>query len=322
MFHIEPFVKLGAYLRAASPGLEIAVRQAARDNPWFTPENAAMAIDAVCLTMTSRENLERWTANYAPPRMPRNVGVIMAGNIPLAGFFDLMCVLVSGHRCYIKPSSKDSALIEYVTSFLSEYFDIEKLTPASPLDAVIATGSDNTNRYFRSLYADIPHLLRKSRTSIAVVGVGDDITPLAKDVFAYFGMGCRSVSRIFVPRGYDPVKLCNALSAGKITFEKYLNVYRQNRAVLTMRGEAFIDGGFFTLRESAEESENIADIIYSHYDSLQEVSEWIALNDSRIQCIATNILAHPRRTAPGRTQYPELWDYPDGEDTLKFLSSI
>ncbi len=331
MYRTVPFIrlgdKLGEILTENDSAFRSVVKRATTENGWFTAENIRSALDTVRCRMLDASRLETWLSKYptGPVTVPRNIGVIMAGNIPLVGFFDLLCVLVSGHRCLVKPSSKDRMLTEYVTELLREAWPelpVFPLEDDSPLDAVIATGSDNANRYFVSRYGKIPHLLRRNRTSVAVLSgaeTAEELDALARDVFSYFGMGCRNVSRVFVPEGYDVERLFGALCGAKVSHPGYRNAYRHHRALLRMRGTEFQDGGFFTLRESTGFSEALPDIVYTRYRERDEVEAWLRFNDEGIQCVVSSRVSHPRGVLFGRTQQPELWDYPDGVDTMAFL---
>ena len=240
---IDLFSELGARLRGfgADDVTQAVMEAACRANGWFTPADVRRAVGAIARDMLSREKLEAWLGNSpaVPVAVPRRVLVVMAGNIPLVGFFDLLCTVVSGHRCLLKPSAKDTVLMEYVVGQLRDIdasVPVEFYDGVSPVDAVIATGSDNANRYFRARYAGIPSLLRGSRQSAAVLS-GDEtpeqLSGLADDIWAYSGLGCRSVSLLFLPEGCEPTLQMPDVN------DKYKNNYRQTRALLTMQGRPF-----------------------------------------------------------------------------------
>ena len=334
MYRTAPFIRLGETIDSILTEHPILfdelVRQARTDNPWFTAGNVKLALTAILKKMLRREKLGRWLNAYPYPgdNNPKNVGIVMAGNIPMVGFFDLLCVCVAGHNAYVKTSSKDSVLMKYAVKALraaDRSLVIEPLEDGSPLDAVIATGSNNTNRYFKSRYGNIPRLLRGSRTSVAVLTGKETIAELgalSHDVFDYFGMGCRNTSKIFVPEGYDLAELTNALRERNITHPNYLSAYKHHRALLNMRRTEFIDGGFFTLRESSGFSEALPDLVYARYGSSEEAQEWIALHDESLQCVVTTAFDHRGKAGFGEAQQPELWDYPDGRDVMAFLNSL
>ncbi len=258
-YPIGPFVELGRILQQEldEGRLDPVIRRATEANCWFTAESVAFAIRAICSDMLQPELLETWLRPYQKQgtKTVRRVGIIMAGNIPLVGFFDLMCVLLSGHGCLYKPSSKDSVLIDHIAGLLTGIdpsLPLQRMNGKRP-DAVIATGSDNTNRYFRTIYHDMPALFRGSRHSIAVL-TGDetpaDLAELRQDIFTYFGMGCRNVSQLFLPRNYDTEPLMRALQKDPVTHPPYLHNYRQAFALNTMQGKPFTDGGFFLLEKA------------------------------------------------------------------------
>ena len=319
----EVFARLGERLAGISESDAVIV-DACRANGWFRPAEVCGALHAIAADMLGREELARWMAGYPslPVVEPHNVLVIMAGNIPAVGFFDLLCVCMSGHRCLVKPSSKDRATIDFIIATLRridpsiavEYYESQRA------DAVIATGSDNTNRYFRAHYAGTPSLLRGSRSSVAVL-TGDEteaeLQGLSADIFKYSGLGCRNVSLIFTPCGFIPeILVHNKLN------HKYINNYIQTRAVAEMRGLPFVDTGCAVLAEERAFPVELSRINYSFYDSEEEVAEWLETHDSELQCVVSCSIDHPRRVGFGRAQHPSLTDYPDAVDVMNFLSSI
>lgn len=334
MYRTAPFIRLGqtidSILTEHPAVFDELVRQARIKNPWFTAGNVKLALTAVSKKMLRREKLDQWLSAYPYPAdfKSKNIGIVMAGNIPLVGFFDLLCVCIAGHHVYVKMSSKDFVLMKYAVKALQaadRSLVIRSLEDDSPLDAVIATGSNNTNRYFRSQYGNIPHLLRGSRTSVAVLTGNESLTDLrglSHDVFDYFGMGCRNVAKIFVPAVSGLTELINILKERNITHPNYLNTYRHHKALMQMRGTEFIDGGFFTLRENTGYSEALPDLAYTPYRTLDEVQEWIKFNDEALQCVVTKAFAHQRGVDFGEAQQPDLWDYPDGQDIMAFLNTI
>lgn len=324
---IELFAALGNRLERF--GNDAATREvilrASDENPWFSPEEIRRAVESLVREMLQCDKLRMWLAAYPalPVAYPAEVLVIMAGNIPLVGFFDLLCVVASGHRCRIKPSAKDRVLMEYVVQTLRE------LDPEVPVaisdgteraaDAVIATGSDNANRYFRAHYAGIPTLLRGHRQSVAVLsGMESEqqLKGLADDIWSYSGLGCRNVSMLFLPEGYHP-----ALTMPSV-HPKYRNNYLQTRALLTMQGHPFLDLGAAVAVEQREFPMALSELSYSRYRTIDEVAAWLAVHDAELQCVVTKCLEHPRRVAFGQAQSPRLTDYPDARDVMAWLSEI
>lgn len=321
---IELFSALGRRLAdfgGDAPTQEVAER-ACRANGWFTPADVRRAVAAIADGMLRRDRLETWLAPYpVPVAVPRRVLVVMAGNIPLVGFFDLLCVLAAGHRCLVKPSAKDRVLTEYLVGMLRELdpeVPVGFYDGSSPVDAVIATGSDNANRYFRAQYAGIPALLRGNRQSVAVLGGREtpaQLTALADDIWAYSGLGCRSVSLLFLPEGYDLQLRMPEVNV------KYRNSYRQQKALLTMGGQPFRDLGAAVAVEERAFPAALSRINYSFYKSPAEVGAWLAAHDAGLQCVVSECIACRRRVDFGHAQSPGLTDYPDDRDVIEFLTT-
>ncbi len=321
---VEIFVRLGE--RLAAFGLDDAscdaIRLSERENGWFTREEIVRAVEAIRYKMLDRKDLERWAGGYRlPVRRPLNVLVVMAGNIPLVGFYDLLCVVMSGHRCIIKPSSKDRVLIEYMVG------ELRAIDPSAavcfddgtiPPDAVIATGGDDAVRFFKARYGAVPTLLRGSRHSVAVLR-GDEtreqLCALADDVAAYSGLGCRSVSMIFLPEGCD--LHLELPQAGP----KLRNNFRQRRALLQMTHAPHTVSGCRILTESDSFPAALCEISLHRYKDLAEVARWLDAHDGEVQCVVTRALEHPRRVDFGQAQRPALEDAPDGRDVMAFLNS-
>ena len=320
---IDIFSTLGSRLRnfGADNCSAHIINQAIAANEWFSEDDIRMAVDAICEEFLSREKLESWLANYNLPSTPRRkVVIIMAGNIPLVGFFDLMCVLMCGHAAYVKPSHKDSVLINYIISCLKSIapeIPIYDYAPAEQVDMVIATGGDSAVAHFRQSYAGLPMLLRGSRHSVAVLDGGEtteEIMGLQRDIFSYNGLGCRNVSLVFLPRGAE-LQLLRPNNIGAM----YRGNYLSQRALLLMSGADVRDLGFCLTRESREYSNAISCINYAFYDDLAEVEEWLAEHDASLQCVVSHCVSHPRVVSFGYAQYPALDDYADGVDVVKFL---
>ena len=275
------------------------IRRAEQENGWFTEPEIRRAVEALRSEMLDQVRLRAWLAPYrVPVAVPRDVLVIMAGNLPLVGLFDLLCVVASGHRCLVKPSSKDRVLIGY---------------------AVIATGGDNANRYFRARFPGIPALLRGSRQSVAVLTgheSPEQLAGLSDDVFAYSGLGCRNVSLLFLPGGCEPMLAPPPMSP------KYHNNYMQQRALLTLQGRSFRDCGGALLLPMRDFPPALSCIAYSHYERADEVSAWLEEHDSEVQCVVSDCLQHSRQVPFGRAQSPALTDYPDDRDVMEFLAGL
>lgn len=318
-----------------------AITKALADNSWFSEEEIRQAITALRVEMLDERKLRRWLNRYPalPTRTPHNILVVMAGNIPLVGFFDLLCVLASGNRCFVKPSSKDSALMQYV---INQLLDIDSQTAVEIFDgqitpdAVIATGSDNAVRHFRAEYGQLPLLLRGSRSSVAILTGeegSEELSRLCDDIYMYSGLGCRNVSLIFVPKEYDLTALANTLQQRQGHNLGYLNNYRQRNALMKMNGEAHTDLGHSLLIEECAFPTAISQINIARYEELSEVAEWLAQHDREIQCISCSACDFidkysldcaplRRATAIGATQTPALTDYPDAADVMEWLKNL
>ena len=309
------------------------IEEAITQNSWFNKESIEYAIDAIVCNYLQVEKIEAWVTTYKieKAKNPKNVAVIMAGNIPLVGLFDIMSVIFSGNRCLYKTSSKDRVLIEYIIGTLKEIDPeilIEKLDDKSHIDALIATGGDNTVRIFKDRYGDIPAIYRGSRFSMAVLNgeeSEEELKSLADDIFRHAGLGCRNVSMIATPQNYNLNTLCNALKCyGKYNTinKKYVNNYTQNRAMMKLDQLEFFDGDFFTLTHDDQPSYIISNINISKYKNTEDIKKWILNSEDKIQCVVSNIKSMPFRIKIGQAQKPTLNDYPDRVDTTLFLMSI
>lgn len=329
---IDTFVELGR--RLSSAGEEFltseVTRRAVEVNRWFTEGEIIRAARALAEEMLTREKLTAWLADYGalPVAVPRNVLIVMAGNIPFVGFGDLLCVLAAGHKAIVKPSSKDTVLMEWLVGMLR---DISPTIPISFFgegerpDAVVAMGSDSAIGALGAMYEGVPTLLRGSRWSVAVLSeetTDEQLSALADDIFAYSGLGCRNVSLVFVPEGFDIASLEKALRAYPTPPNpKLANNYRQTRAVLSMSGVSFTDCGRCVLCEEKALPARLSQINYSFYSTESEVTGWLTAHNDEIQCVVGHV-THPRAVGFGRAQSPTLTDYPDGKNTMQFLASL
>ena len=326
---VEIFSKLGERLAGfgSDEASRSVVARAVAENEWFSVSDIRYAIDAVCREMLDAEKIERWLSHYplAATHEAKRVAIIMAGNIPLVGFFDLMCVISSGHIPFVKPSSKDRVLEEYIEQLLLDIepsLSIEKYVEGAEYDAVIATGGESANLYFRTAFAGVPCLLRGSRHSVAVLSgkeSKEQVARLADDIFIHSGLGCRNVSLVFVPKGYKlslPTrKMCRA----------YHNNYLQCRALLTMQGVDFVDLGEAVMVKPAQTEfpRFLSQINVVEYSSLEDVKRWLDENDEALQCVVSDISGlHSRCVEIGQAQSPTLFDYADERDTMQFLAEI
>ncbi len=301
-------------------------------NGWYTPENVYFAIKSWAKALT-KENLDNWLSNYSfDTENPKNVALILAGNIPLVGFHDFLSVLISGHNVLIKTSSNDQHLLPFLAKYLHSVepkweskitFTDRKL---ENFDAVIATGSNNTARYFEYYFKHKPSIIRKNRNSIAVLNGNEsreDLANLGEDIFRYFGLGCRNVSKLFVPKNYSFDAFFEAIFEYQnvIHYEKYANNYDYNKAVFLMSNFKLLDNGFLTLKEDTSYSSPISSVFYEKYDNLDELKTRLESEKEQIQCVVSNNLI-PNSISYGKTQTPNLWDYADNIDTLAFLDQL
>ncbi|MEN8817081.1 MAG: acyl-CoA reductase [Nonlabens sp.] len=323
-------------------GLELAERK----NSWFTKETLDFAFLQWSKALTI-ENLKEWTKTYHLDKITaKNIAIITAGNLPLVGFHDVLCVIISGHHAMIKNSSNDDVLtpllLEIATSFCAELAESYSYVDGKlkNYDAVIATGSNNTARYFEHYFGDKPNIIRKNRNSVAVLTGSETLEQmesLSNDVFLYFGLGCRSVSHLKVPKGYNFDLFFNGMFAKKdlIKNEKYLNNYDYNKAVYLMSEFDLLDNEFLLIKEEANSySSPIASLGYSYYDKIEEVAEEFHQNADQLQCVVVEgdaaikivekleDLTAPQIVDFGTTQTPRLQDYADGVDVIQFLLTL
>lgn len=303
-------------------------------NPWFTKENMRHALSSLG-KMLNADTLNNWIDSYRidDAKTPKNIGVIMAGNIPLVGFHDFLCVLLSGNKITAKLSSNDRFLLPIIANFLIDYdsdfkdlLDITEKTVKNA-DAYIATGSDNSARYFEYYFGKYPHIIRKNRNSIAIIK-GDETTTdfdkLADDVFLYFGLGCRNVTKLFIKKDFEFAKLFNAFEKYRnlINHHKYANNYEYFKAVFLVNKEAHLDNGFLLLRESTENASPVAVMHYEYYENKETLKTLITANSESFQCIVGSSSFSDNAIGFGETQQPKINDYADNIDTMKFLLSL
>ena len=326
-------VELGNRLQnLKSDQLEALSLQAVNQNNWFTPISVAKAIEAWANSL-SEEKINQWTKNYnLSPSQAQEVGLILAGNIPMVGLHDLLSVLVSGHIAAVKLSSQDSALIQFIISELKNISpelgaQIKLVEQLKEAHAVIATGSDNTARYFKHYFGKKPNIIRQNRTSIGVIK-GDesreDFADLGKDIFTYYGLGCRNVSKVFVPKGFDLTQLIDGLMSFEsvIDHHKFRNNYDYNKSIYLVNNEPHLDSGFFLMRETEDLVSPISVLFYEFYDSEAQLSLKLSTIADKTQCIVSKDSWYPNSLNFGEAQSPELWDYADGVDTLEFLNEL
>ncbi|WP_338733793.1 acyl-CoA reductase [Mangrovimonas cancribranchiae] len=313
-------------------GFKHQIQLAEEHNGWFTKPNIQFALRGWSELLTE-ENLSNWLKNYKLENIqPKTVAIVMAGNIPLVGFHDFLCVLISGHNVLVKQSSNDKQLLPYLAKYLEHVapgfkgkirFTNDKL---DNFDAVIATGSNNTARYFEYYFKDKPAIIRKNRNSVAVLTGEEseaDLKALSQDIFTYYGLGCRSVSKLFVPKGYDFDHFFKGIYDWHpiINQTKYANNYDYNKAVYLMSEFEMLENGFLMIKEDRNYASPIATVFYEFYDNLVSLKAKLTSDKEKIQCVvAKNFLNSEIEF--GKTQQPELHDYADDIDIIDFLLTI
>jgi hypothetical protein len=306
--------------------------QASASNAWFTQESIVLALNSV-LSNLDEEILTNWLANYDLTEDRKKIGIVMAGNIPLVGFHDFLSVLLAGHVAVIKLSSQDKVLMKHIIDLLininSEFEEQILVVDILPkVDAVIATGSDNSARYFKKYFGNSPHIIRKNRTSIAVLE-GDEsveeLRGLGSDIFSFFGLGCRNVAKVYVPAGYDMTHLLDSLENNKdiIHHPKYFNNYEYNKAIFLVNRVEHLDTGYVLFTKSSETVSPLAVVYYEEYTSKEELIRTLSPSSEKIQCVVSSLNLKPFTTLPfGKAQHPAINDYADNVDTMKFLCNL
>ena len=324
--HNDPFFDL----------LKSKAESSVHHNGWFTLENILFSLEQWSEALTAA-NLQKWVSSYNfSEAAPKTVGLVMAGNIPLVGFHDLICVLVTGNRALVKQSSNDQLLLpviaEYLKTIAPEWQDritflknsSEGISKMTDFDAVIATGSNNTARYFEYYFSGKPSIIRKNRNSVAVLTgeeTPEELALLGEDIFRYYGLGCRNVSKLYVPENYDFNRFFEAIYSWNpiINQSKYANNYDYNKAVYLMSMFKLLENGFLILKEDKSFGSPIATLFYETYSSFEEVRKEIKTQEEKIQCVVSRDLFE-NEVPFGQTQHPKLWDYADNVDTLRFLA--
>lgn len=312
--------------------LDELIKETFSYNGWFTNENVKKALTGITLLLEPIK-LKEFVAEIKEPKTPKTIAVIMAGNIPAVGFHDFMCVLLSGNKILIKPSSDDKILITFFAEFLMEVEPLFKnrilFTEGRLMsfDAVIATGSNNSALYFEKYFGKYPHIIRKNRTSVAVLA-GNETTEqlnlLGNDIFNYYGLGCRNVSKLYVPKGYNfNVFYESIFSFADVTQnKKYANNHEYNRAIYLLNQEKFLDNNFLIVKESKSLHSPIAVLFYEEYESLQEVSKTLEGLKEELQCVVSNTELSIKPVSLGKSQAPTVFDFADNINTLYFLNKL
>ncbi len=306
-------------------------------NGWFNPENVLRALDGLA-NYVEPTNFSKWIEGYLPDLeqvRPRTVGVIMAGNIPMVGVHDWICVLVSGHRLKAKLSSNDSFLIRQLSQVLCQIepsfgkqIELIEDELLRPIDAIIATGSNHSARYFEYYFGKYPHIIRHNRHACAVLRGGEsreELLRLADDILVYYGLGCRSVSKIFVPKGYnfnDFMEATTEKARACLQNHKYANNYDYNKSIYLINQIPHFDNGFLMLTQSPKLASPISVVYYEFYENEAEISQKLQAEADQLQCVVSAGAWFGGSLDLGTSQMPTIFDYADGIDTMRFLLSL
>ncbi|MGZ8536855.1 MAG: acyl-CoA reductase [Flavisolibacter sp.] len=326
---IELLVRLGNYMSGNETEWQEVKQRAGNYNPWFIPEFIDLAVENITSNFLQEKQLRVLISNYHLPEenhSPKKIGIVMAGNIPLVGFHDLLCVFLSGHIAMIKPSSKDEVLVKHIVNKMIEWqpesnelLFIHDRIPNC--DAYIATGSNNSSRYFEYYFQKYPSIIRKNRTSVAILKGNEtnvELEKLADDVLMHFGLGCRNVTQIFVPKNYDFVLLLNAFKkySHLADHNKYKNNYDYNLAIHILNNTFYMTNESIILIEDASPFSPISQLNYQYYSDAEEIKSKLE-NDENIQCIVDN-----EKIPFGEAQCPAIHDFADGVNTMDFLMKL
>jgi len=333
---IALLVKLGVYIQQDTPERQLAVASAERFNRWLTKANSLKALNAIATEFLTQATLEEWVAQYPTietASTPKTIGLVLAGNIPAVGFHDVLVTFLVGHKALIKYSEKDEHLIPYLLAFLIQedercaaYF--EKAVRLKGFDAVIATGSNNSALYFEQYFSQYPNIIRKNRNSIAILDgneTDEDLLELGVDLFRYFGLGCRSVAKIYVPEGYDFPRLMGALDHYKdiMNHTKFKNNYDYNRSIYLLNRVDHFANDCIMMVEHESLLSRISSVHYEYYKDQASLEAHLDEIEDRLQCVATNMNFPNKKTVKlGQTQCPAINDYADGVDTMQFLIDL
>jgi hypothetical protein len=326
---IDLLVQLGTYMLGDDEGWQRAQQKAHAENNWFIPDFIQLAVSKIVNNFLQPAALLQFAQQYGVPderTEPKKVGLVLAGNIPLVGFHDVLCTFLSGHYALIKPSAKDDTLIRHLVEKLigwnsaaEPYLQFQPLLKGC--DAYIATGGNNTGRYFEYYFQNYPSIIRRNRTSVAVLTGQEssaELENLSDDIHLYFGLGCRNVTQLYVPRGYDFIPLLAAFDKYSqfINHHKYKNNYDYNLAMHILNNRYYMTNGSTLLVEDVSPFSPISQVHFQYYDALQDVQQNLQKQEA-LQCIVGKEF-----TPLGQAQNPRLADFADGVDTMQFLNSL
>jgi hypothetical protein len=327
---------LNANIKEATENLQLQIKEAHLYNGWFTRVMVEKMIASIGESL-SEKRMNKWLKPYlgklGSNKSAKTIAVVMAGNIPLVGFHDLLCVLISGNKLLAKLSSDDNKLLPALADLLIAinpgFRDLLKFTDGKveKFDAVIATGSNNTSRYFDFYFGKYPNIIRKNRNGVAVLSgneSADELMGLTEDVFLYYGLGCRNVSKLYLPKDYDLTSLLKVFETRKSIAEnhKYFNNYEYNKAIYLVNGTKHYDSGNLILTENESIASPVSVVYFGFYDNLDNLKTQLYSIADQIQCVVSNSKLDKNEVDFGKSQQPQLWDYADGIDTMEFLLSL
>jgi len=326
---VNPSKALPSYLELhRSNGISL-IDELQHYNGWFTADVVKKSLSAWGIALKANK-VNSWLKSYSIDEKEKKVGVIMAGNIPLVGLHDAIVVLVSDNHLFAKLSSKDNQLMRFVLNAIGSIDEewksrITISERLNDIDVLIATGSDNSARYFEYYFREKPKIIRKNRTSVAILDgseTAEDLKALADDIFTFFGLGCRNVTKVYIPKEYDKDLLFNAFYDYReiINHNKYANNYDYNKAVYLLNQVPLIENGFLLLKEDEGLHSPVGVLFYEEYEEKAAVINKLEMQAEEIQCIVSKS-SSALHVNFGETQQPELWDYADGVDTMAFLNS-
>ncbi len=325
--------KLSNFMANPDPAFDQIINATNHNNAWFTPEEIRKALSSLS-KMLNTNDLNKWFENINLTEKPKKIGLILAGNIPLVGFHDVLCVLATGHIALIKMSSSDDkllpALLQQLIAIEPAVADhIEYVERLKDFDAVIATGSNNTSRYFDYYFGKVPNIIRKNRNSVAVLNGEETLTDLENlghDIFDYYGLGCRNVAKIYVPKDYDMKYFFEPIERFQpiVNHFKYNNNYDYNKSIYLVNGVKHFDNGFLLVKEDENFVSPLAVLFYEEYTNLTELEDKLNNQEEQIQCVVSNssLTLKKEIIGFGESQSPKLWDYADNINTIEFLSAM
>jgi hypothetical protein len=329
-YKIERLQEFKALLNHGNEALNASIRQAQQKNRWFTEDNIWKSIYAIKALFLDTEQIKTWLKDYDFKSVEKNIGIICAGNIPLVGFHDVLCAFLVNAKTKIKLSSKDEILMKFFIQELQKLditWKVEIIERLLDYDAVIATGSDNSNRYFEQYFKKVPNILRGNRNSIAILSGKEskaEMDLLAHDVFDYFGLGCRNVSKLFIPKDFDPTVLFPHFDLFKdyVNHNLYKDNYDYNRTLLLMNLDKHLANDFVIVKEDESLHSRLATVHYSFFDKPEEIQDYIIANNQAIQVVVSQKSKLWTSVEFGQSQAPKLNDYADNIDTMEFLLSL